>query len=175
MLILAASGVYMVFLKSQTSNIIGGAVTFYRVITAWGAARRRDGETGMFDWGALLVALAIGVGCIWYGFAVARNPRGATDGVPAGMDFFFGLVVLLAAAGDVRMLARGGVFGTQRKANVVFIPAILPLILMIFWLLRVHFKRAIHRSWMFRGGNVASLQTYPSSYFTASRAKTDRE
>src|SRR4029077_18350445 len=35
-------------------------------------------------------------------------------GVPAGMYFFLGSIALLAAVGDVRMLVRGGIFGTQR-------------------------------------------------------------
>jgi hypothetical protein len=36
------------------------------------------------------------------------------SGVPAAMSFFLGSVVLLAAAGDVRMLARGGVTEARR-------------------------------------------------------------
>jgi hypothetical protein len=36
------------------------------------------------------------------------------DGVPAAMSFFLGSVVVLAAAGDVRMLAQGGITGVQR-------------------------------------------------------------
>jgi hypothetical protein len=36
------------------------------------------------------------------------------NGVPAAMSFFLGSVVLLAAVGDVRMLARGGITGSRR-------------------------------------------------------------
>src|SRR5437763_12880642 len=93
------------------------------------------------------------------------------------MFFFLGSVALLAAVGDTRMLARGGVFGTKRivrhlwrmcfsffiatgsffigqpqvfpafirRTNLLFIPGILPLALMIFWLIRVRFKNAYRR------------------------------
>jgi hypothetical protein len=48
--------------------------------------------------------------------------RGATsqDGVPVGMTFFMGSICLLAAAGDVRMLLRGGVLarGASRGASM---------------------------------------------------------
>jgi hypothetical protein len=108
------------------------------------------------------------------------------------MHFFMGTVMLLAAAGDVRMLVRGGVFGVQRitrhlwrmcfglfiatgsfflgqgskvfpafvlKSNVLFIPAILPLILLIFWLIRIRFTNAYKKMSRPRGGGVYSLPT----------------
>src|SRR6202051_1574854 len=103
------------------------------------------------------------------------------------MTFFMGSVMLLAAAEDVRMLVRGGVFGTKRIArhlwrmcfglfiaagsffmgpsnrplrllsavglgghlpswffstNLYLLLSILPLLLLIFWLLRVRFTNA---------------------------------
>ena len=177
MLCLAASGTYLGYMKSQTGNVLGGLLTFYMVATAWMTARRGDRQTGLFDWGALLAALAIGISCVTYGFKVAQGQGGSTAGVPAGMDFFFGFVFLLAAAGDARLLMRGGVSGAQRiarhlwrmcfalfvasgsffmgrqqifpaairKSNVLLLLTILPLILLIFWLIRVRFTSAYKR------------------------------
>jgi hypothetical protein len=121
------------------------------------------------------------------GIQVLRSGQSSQDGVPVGMTFLMGSVMLLAAAGDVRMLARGGVSGTQRIArhlwrmcfglfiaagsfflrpsnrplrllssvglgqhlppalfstSLYFILTILPLILLIFWLIRVPFTKA---------------------------------
>lgn len=39
------------------------------------------------------------------------------DGVPVGMTFFMGSVMLLACAGDVCMLVSGGVRGAKRIAR----------------------------------------------------------
>jgi len=191
MLIMSVSAVYLAFMKHQINNGFGGILTSYLVATAWVTARRRDGETGIFDWSALLVALAVGATIVTYGVEVANNPTASKDGLPVGMYFFMGSVALLAAAGDVRMLVRGGVFGAHRiarhlwrmcfalfnatgslflgqqqvfpaflrKTNVLFVPAILPLILMIFWLVRVRFTNAYKRKSMPRGGDVYSLRT----------------
>jgi len=113
----------------------------------------------------------------------------ATAGVPVGMIFFLGSVALLAAAGDLRLLVRGGIFGRQRivrhlwrmcfsffiatgsffigqlqvfpvfirRTNLLFIPGILPLVLMIFWLIRVRFTKAYKSKSVPSSGNVRSL------------------
>src|SRR5206468_11800277 len=54
------------------------------------AAQRR--ETGIFEWGALLVALAVGASIVTYGFEAAKRPTHSIGGVPAGMFFFLGSV-----------------------------------------------------------------------------------
>ncbi len=190
MLTMAASAVYLAFMKHQMNNVFGGVVTFYLLATAWVTARRRDGETSIFDWGALLIPLAIGIGLWISGLEAVHSQTRSKDGVPTGMHFFMGSVMLLAAAGDVRMLVRGGVFGAKRivrhlwrmcfglfiatgsfflgqqqvfpawlrKTNLLFVPAILPLILLIFWLVRVRFTNAYKRKSMPPGGDVYSLR-----------------
>ena len=106
MLNMAAAAVYLAVIKHQPNNIGGGILTFYLVGTAWLTARRKDGETSRFDWVALLLPLAIGVGGWINGLEAMHSPTGAKYGVPAGMPIFMGSVCLLAAAGDVRMLLR---------------------------------------------------------------------
>ena len=169
MLILGATGTYIAITKSQPGNIIGGLLTLYMIATAWMAARRRNVRTGIFDWVALMFAICVGAACIVYGFKAANGET--HDGVPAGMKFFFGFVILLAAAGDIRMLVRGGISGAQRiarhlwrmcfglfiasgsffmgrqgifpefvsKSNVLIFLTVLPLMLLVFWLIRVRF------------------------------------
>jgi hypothetical protein len=191
MLSLAASGVYLALMKSQPGNVLGGALTFYLVATAWTTARRRDREPGMAEWGALLVALMlVAVTAIW-GIEAAKSQTGLKNGYPAGVYVFLGSVALLSATGDVRMLVRGGISGTQRiarhlwrmcfawfiasasiflarphlfpalvrKTGVLYLLTVLPLILMIFWLIRVRFTNAYQRKSMPRAGDVYSLRT----------------
>jgi uncharacterized membrane protein len=189
MLSLGASGAYLGFMKHQMLNGLQGLLTLYLVATAWLTARRRDGEAGISDWGALMVPLAVGAALLSYGLKAANSQTGSKDGFPAMAYFIFGSVALLFAAGDVRMLVRG-VSGAQRiarhlgrmcytlfiatgsfflgqqqvfpallrKTNVLFIPAFLPLILMIFWLFRVRFTNAYQGKSMPRGGDVYSLR-----------------
>ena len=201
MLTMAAGAVWLAIVRHIPNNIFGGIETFYLIGTAWLTARRRDGETSRLDWVALLIPLVIGTLTVMGGWKAVHSPTGSIDGVPAGMLFFMGSVLLLAAAGDVRMLLRGGVYGTARIARHLwrmcfglFIAAgsffmgpsnrplrllstlglgrhlpqvlfstglylvltILPLILLIFWLVRVRFTNALKEDSML-SGDIPSL------------------
>ena len=186
MLCMSGAGAFMAFMKfqfmnveEQITNVFAGTLTFYLVATAWLAAKRKDGETGIFDWGALLVALAVGVAMVTFGVQAVNSPTGLKYGYPPALYFIWTFVSLLSAAGDVRMLLRGGVFfGSQRIVRhlwrmtfslfiatgsfflgqqkvfpaslrglkVWFVPAFLPLLLLIFWLVRVWFTKAYKRT-----------------------------
>src|SRR5262249_47450040 len=117
MLTMAVGATYLAILKHEPGNIGGGILTFYLILTAWLTARRLDGTTNKFDWVALLIPSALGALTWFSGVEKLRIPGPPTDGVPAGMNFFLGSVMLLAAAGDVRMLLRGGVVGPTRIAR----------------------------------------------------------
>jgi len=151
-------------------NVFGGAITIYLVTTGWLTGRRREGETTIFDWGALLFGLAVGLPIMIDGLRIASGSIPPKPGAPVGMILFLGSVVLLAAAGDVRMLVSGGVFGRQRVARhlwrmllglfiangsflaqrrviaflggpkLFLLLAPVPLLLIIFWLIRIRFK-----------------------------------
>ena len=187
MLTMGAGAVYLAVTRHQPNNVGGGILTFYLIGTAWLTARRKDGETSRFDWVVMLIPLTLGILTSMNGLRVVRSGASSQDGVPVGMIFFMGSVMLLAAAGDVRMLVRGGVFGTKRIARHLwrmcfglfiaagsffmgpsnrplrllttvgvgrYLPAalfstglylfltILPLLLLIFWLIRVRFASA---------------------------------
>jgi uncharacterized membrane protein len=173
MVSLGASAMYLAVRKHEVGNFIGGLLTIYLVTTAWLTARRRDGLTSIFDWAALLIPLGVAISTLTLGFQKLLNPAAFHDGVPVGMNFFMGTVVLFAAAGDVRMIIHG-LSGTQRIArhlwrmcfglffasgsifiarphlfpawlsttHILLFLGVLPLILMIFWLIRVRFTNA---------------------------------
>src|SRR6202042_1506587 len=191
MLPMASLAVYIAVGRHEPSNIGGGILTFYLIGTAWLTARRRDGETSRLDWVVLLIPLTLGILTWMNGISIVRSGEGSPDGVPVGMTFFMGSVMLLAAAGDVRMLVGRGVVGARRIARhlwrmcfglfiaagsfflgpsnrplrllsaaglgqrlspVLFstplylILTILPLLMLIFWLVRVRFRNAYQGS-----------------------------
>lgn len=117
MLSLGASGAYMAILKSQPGNILGGTFTFYLVATAWLTGRRKQVTTGLFDWGALLVVAVVAAVELTYGFEALLSATGMKHGYPPGPYFFMGSVAGIASVGDIRMLLRGGIAGTQRIAR----------------------------------------------------------
>src|ERR1700734_3063332 len=114
MLTMAAAAVYLAILKHQTPNILAGLLAFYLITTGWLPPRRAEGQTSRFDWGVLLIPLAGGSWVTFIGLEKLFSPTPPNDGVPIGMDFFVGSVMLLAAAGDARMTVRGGLLGTAR-------------------------------------------------------------
>jgi uncharacterized membrane protein len=114
MLTMASAAVYLAVLKHQTPNILAGILTFYLIMTAWLTARSREGETSIFDRVALLIPLVGGVWVWTIGLLKLFSHTPPKDGVPVGMNFFIGSVMLLAAAGDIRMLVRGVVSGKKR-------------------------------------------------------------
>jgi hypothetical protein len=206
MLTMAAFAAYLATVRHQPNNIGGGIFTFYLIGTAWLTARRTDGETSRFDWIVLLIPLALGILTWMTGIKIVRSGASSQDGVPVGMTFFMGSVMLLAAAGDVRMLLRGGVAGTKRIARhlwrmcfglfiaagsfflgpqnrplrllstvgvgkylspalfsttLYLILTLLPLILLVFWLVRVRFTNAYNGKPMIPGGPAQFAEQKP--------------
>ena len=190
MLIMATAGAWRAVVRDQPTNMIAGVVTCYLIGTAWLTVRRKDGETSRFDWAAMLIPLAVGVLAWTVGLQALRGSAASPDGAPAGVLLVMGSVNLLAAAGDVRMLMRGGVRGASRiarhlwrmcfglfiaavsfflgggssdrplkllaaagigqqhptpspfRTDIYLILSILPLILLVFWLIRIRFPNA---------------------------------
>lgn len=106
-----------IFMKPNIGNAMGGLLVSYLVTTGWMAGRRRERKVGLFDAGALLLVLGVGVAEATFGFQAAVSPTGLKAGYPPGLFFVFGSIALLFAASDARMLLRGGVFGAQRIAR----------------------------------------------------------
>jgi len=114
MLTMAAGAVYLAVVKHQPNNFGGGIFTFYLILTAWLTARRRHRETSRLDWVVPLIPLTLGILAWNSGIKALRSHEDLPGGVPVGMHLFMASVMLLAAAGDVRMLLHGGIVGTQR-------------------------------------------------------------
>lgn len=118
MLTMSAAGVYLAtFSKPNLGNALGGALAFYLVATAWTAGRRKEKKIDTFDRVALLLILGVASVEATCAYQAASSPTGAKDGYSAGMFLTLGIIALLFAASDVRMIARGGVAGTPRIAR----------------------------------------------------------
>ena len=115
MVTLASSALCLAIMKSQQANIIGSIVTFYMITTAWLAGRGRNIRWS--DWVGLFGGLGGAVAVFTLGVHTLHHPD---INAPAGMSFFMGAVLLLATAGDVRMLTAGGITGRQRITRHVW-------------------------------------------------------
>ncbi|MFP7723625.1 hypothetical protein [Lysobacter sp. A3-1-A15] len=117
MMAMSVTGAVMAALKPEAISVLAGALTFYLVTTALLTVRRPASGARWIDLGAMLVALAIGIAGIHFGFEALNSPAGTKDGFPPPPYFIFGSVALLASLLDLRMLFARGVAGPHRLAR----------------------------------------------------------
>jgi hypothetical protein len=151
------------------TNVAAGTLTFYLVATGWVAIKREDGRIGRFETGALGVALGVVAAAMIFIFMAMNSPTGRIGKTPPEAFYVFALVAAIAAAGDLKLILRGGISGSARIARHLwrmsaaltiasgsfflgqqriipaymrgspwlFVPVIAPLLLIVFWLIRV--------------------------------------
>ena len=117
MLTMSASGAVMAMLKLNRGNVMGGAVTFYLVATALLTVLPRAKRVEWMDLAAMLFALAVGIAGFTFGLRALHSATGKFDGYPPPPYFIFGIIALLSAAGDTRMIVAGGLQGAPRIAR----------------------------------------------------------
>jgi hypothetical protein len=117
MLLMAATAAILETLKPEPGTIVGGLLTIYFIATAWVAGRRKDGESGAFEIGAFLAALAFAVVLAIGAYALATGAMKAPN--PIFPYVFYGLAgaVALATIGDASVILRRGLSGAQRIAR----------------------------------------------------------
>jgi hypothetical protein len=173
MLVMGTFATYLSIAK-QPGTIAGGILAAYLVATAWITVRRRENSVGRFETVAMCVALGCAAIEFAFGWQATLSPTGHFLGYPSPIFYVFGSIAALAAAGDWRMIRRGGVSGSQRIARhvwrmcfalflatgsfflgqqkvmplalrgspVLVVLGLAPLVLMIFWLIRVRLSAA---------------------------------
>jgi hypothetical protein len=107
MLVMGFSGSILAIQKSWTNaNVLGGFMSAYFVVTALTTVRPVSIWTRRLNALALIVAIALFTAEICMGFKALANPGGTIDGAPYFMVFFIATIMLLAAAGDLRLRRR---------------------------------------------------------------------
>lgn len=117
MLGMAASASVLGYLREEWNDVLGGVTTIYFVATAWMTLRRKPGQVGRFESIAFLVAVAGITGNVVLGLKAATSESNLLYGFPAGFYYFFAALMAFFAAGDLRLILRGGIFGRQRIAR----------------------------------------------------------
>ena len=117
MLVLSISGAVMAAGRAWAAvNIPAGLLTAYLVVTALTTVRPLAAGARWLDLGAMLMALALGLTTLTFGIEALAS-GGNRNGIPAFPFLMFGVVGLLAGAGDVRMMRSGGLRGAARLAR----------------------------------------------------------
>jgi len=96
---------------------VGGLMAVYFTGTALTTVRPVSAWTRAFNVAALMVVVGLALLDVSGGVKALNSPGGALKGVPFAMFFFLAAVMLLAAAGDVRILRFGPPRGRPRLAR----------------------------------------------------------
>ena len=97
-------------------NVPAALVTAYLVVTSLTTMRPLASGGRALLVGGMVVALVVGVVDLVFAFEAVAN-GGTRNGMPAFPFFMFGLVSLLAVAGDIRVLRSGPLRGPARLAR----------------------------------------------------------
>jgi uncharacterized membrane protein len=171
MLVLGVTAAMLEPYRTPPGSPIGGIMVCYFVLTAWVTARRRDGVPGRFEKAACAAALGTGAVMIWGGFTGATTPAGPGPvfGL-GGLCLLAGLldlkVVLSGRMTPAQRLSRhlwrmcfaffiatGSFFLGQQDvlpkavqgSPLLFVLALAPFGVMLFWLVRLRFPKAAAR------------------------------
>ncbi|MFN2565241.1 MAG: hypothetical protein ABR499_09565 [Gemmatimonadaceae bacterium] len=97
-------------------NVPAGLLTSYLVITSLTTVRPLPAGSRWLHIAALLVALAVGLTSLTFAFEAIAN-GGTRNGMPAFPFVMFGVVGLVAGAGDLRVIRSGALTGAARLAR----------------------------------------------------------
>ncbi|HVF39159.1 MAG TPA: hypothetical protein VM939_04605 [Gemmatimonadaceae bacterium] len=118
MLTMSVAGAMIAGIRDITPavNIPAALITSYMVITSLTTLKPLSSHPRAFDIGLMAVIIAVSVFEIKFGIEAIAN-GGMRQGIPAFPFFMFGIVGLLAAAGDFRMIRNGALKGASRIAR----------------------------------------------------------
>jgi uncharacterized membrane protein len=173
MITMTMTGGVIAALGNGDGVAIGAVLTAYFVITSLATVRPIDGWSRRLDIGLMVVALAIGVTSLTWGFETVASSSGRREGLPPFPFFMTGIVGLVAAIGDARMIKSGPLRGASRLSRhlwrmcwalwvasgsfflgqmkvmpkpmrivpLLAIPAVFPLLMLVYWLWRARGRR----------------------------------
>jgi uncharacterized membrane protein len=118
MFIMAAAATYMAVRIPEPTNILAGTFAFYLVASAWMTIKRKAGTVGLFEYGALFVIAGAGIVGVVFAAQVLASGKSMFEGVPPPMAYFiFVFLAALAAAFDLKVILKGGIYGVSRIAR----------------------------------------------------------
>jgi hypothetical protein len=101
-------------LLADSVSALMGAFVLYLITTSWAVVRRPAQSVGRFEMAACVWVLAVGAIAFGLGRIGSLAPDGLIEGQPYQIAYVLGVVTLLAASADLRVIRRGGLAGPAR-------------------------------------------------------------
>lgn len=183
MVAMSLTGALVAAVNNTPSSVVAGLLTFYFVTTGMLTVRRRTQSSHWID--AAGVVFALTVGAIAFQSGLELMSRGRPEAAPM---FIFGLVAMLAAAGDIRMMRAGGGEGSRRTSRhlwrmcfamwvaaasffwgprgrvpeIIYIPALLPIPVLTPVAVMIHWLWRLKRTRRPHRGTVSTTAHEPA-------------
>jgi hypothetical protein len=152
-----------------SASVSVAILTFYLAATAWMTVKRKEGGVGLFEKGAFIAVLGVAVALLILGLQAASIPaarpgsyvpffvfasfaafasamdikvilRGGISGAPRIARHLWRMCFALFFAAAFFFLGQQGIMPRfMRGSPILFVPALAPLVLLFFWLVRVRF------------------------------------
>jgi len=147
-----------------SASVSVGILTFYLAATGWMTIKRREGHIGLLEKGALIAVLGVAVALTFFGFLAAKRHEpliapyfvfasfaafaaaldlkvilhGGISGAPRIARHLWRMCFALFFAAAFFFLGQQGIMPKYlRGSPILFVPALAPLVLISFWLIRV--------------------------------------
>ena len=118
MLVMSGSAVIIAtWLRPNLGNIVAGLLTMYLVASGVSTLRPPQRHAAGIGAGLMLLAGIVGSVTLVLAYAATQRPSGTIDSVPAAPLFLFGVVGLVGAGLDLRLLRAGSIGGKHRIAR----------------------------------------------------------
>jgi uncharacterized membrane protein len=100
--------------RRAPANMVAAFMTIYFVVSAVVTVRPPSPRTRWITVGGFVIATTVAIILLTQGVRAYNTPRGFLGGVPFFMFFFLATILLLGAAGDVRVMRVGALQGAPR-------------------------------------------------------------
>lgn len=114
MLTTATSAIILAFIIDDIINAVAAVLTVYFIATSWLTVKRPEGQTGLAEIAALVVAVLGSASAFYLAYDSVQKGTALFGGIP-----FYGFsgVAALCALLDLSVILRGGLRGRQRIAR----------------------------------------------------------
>jgi uncharacterized membrane protein len=121
MLAMTAIGFLLALMHHDLISIVPSMLTFYLVASGWRTIAAARADASSADHALTLLAMLAAATGFALGFHTANMPSGFDDkGFPSTVYFVFASVALLAAGGDIYLVAAGPARGVRRLVRHVW-------------------------------------------------------
>jgi hypothetical protein len=114
MLVMTAAAVALAIPLQERSNVAGGVLAAYLVVTSWLAVKRPPGAIGTAEKVLLVVILAVAMAMLGWAAQAWFSPKHGLDGFSWILYFVFGCIAAGLAAADLSVIRRGGLTANER-------------------------------------------------------------